>query len=401
MRLISYSSSRGQRAGVLRGDRVIDIWDALGGGGSTLRELLASGRIEEVEDIEAEGTRFDELELLVPIPDPDKIICIGLNYSEHAAEAGLEPPASPTFFAKFRNAPRADGATVELPRREQEGRLRGRGRVRRRPARQGRQRRPMRSTTSPATRCFNDLSARDLQFATPQWMPGKVFDGSAPCGPALVTPDEAGPADAIGIALDLNGERMQEATTADLIFSVAELVAHLSRLMTLEPGDIVATGTPAGVGGAREPASLARARRRDRRLEPQLGELRPASRNRRATASRSATAKAVPGAGALTGRDRTRSGGSRRDYLLVGGEEVDQHERHQPDDVEVEPVGRADLGCDQHRGAERGDLNGRPAARKEDDADRERDDGEAHQGLGNSSEGSRPQTLNGEPRDAW
>ena len=84
-------------------------------------------------------------------------------------------------------------------------------------------------------------------------MPGKVFDGAAPCGPAIVTPDEAGPDDAIGIALDLNGERMQEATTADLIFSIPQLVAHLSSLMTLEPGDIVATGTPAGVGGAREP----------------------------------------------------------------------------------------------------------------------------------------------------
>jgi acylpyruvate hydrolase len=100
---------------------------------------------------------------------------------------------------------------------------------------------------------LNDLSARDLQFATPQWMPGKVFDGSAPCGPALVTPDEAGPHDGIEIALTLNGETMQSASTEDLIFSVPALVTHLSRLMTLEPGDIVSTGTPSGVGSAREP----------------------------------------------------------------------------------------------------------------------------------------------------
>ena len=100
---------------------------------------------------------------------------------------------------------------------------------------------------------LNDLSARDLQFATPQWMPGKVFDGSAPCGPALVTPDEAGPADAIELSLTLNGETMQSASTADLIFPIPALLAHLSRLMTLEPGDIVATGTPEGVGGARQP----------------------------------------------------------------------------------------------------------------------------------------------------
>jgi 2-keto-4-pentenoate hydratase/2-oxohepta-3-ene-1,7-dioic acid hydratase in catechol pathway len=84
-------------------------------------------------------------------------------------------------------------------------------------------------------------------------MPGKVFDGSAPCGPALVTPDEAGPPDDISFSLDLNGERMQQASTSDLIFSVGELVSRLSRLMTLEPGDIVSTGTPSGVGSVRKP----------------------------------------------------------------------------------------------------------------------------------------------------
>src|SRR4030095_4398770 len=91
---------------------------------------------------------------------------------------------------------------------------------------------------------LNDLSARDLQMRTPQWMPGKVFDGSAPCGPALVTPDEAGSPDQIEFRLDLNGERMQEASTSDLIFSVPALISRLSELMTLEPGDIVSTGTP-------------------------------------------------------------------------------------------------------------------------------------------------------------
>ncbi len=100
---------------------------------------------------------------------------------------------------------------------------------------------------------LNDLSARDLQFLTPQWMPGKVFDGSAPCGPALVTPDEAGAHDSIGISLTLNGEEMQNSHSGDLIFSVPELVSHLSRWMTLEPGDIVSTGTPSGVGSARKP----------------------------------------------------------------------------------------------------------------------------------------------------
>ena len=100
---------------------------------------------------------------------------------------------------------------------------------------------------------LNDLSARDYQFKTPQWMPGKSFDGAAPCGPALVTPDEAGPPDSIGIALDLNGERMQESTTANLIHPIPAVVSYLSMLMTLEPGDLISTGTPAGVGSVRKP----------------------------------------------------------------------------------------------------------------------------------------------------
>jgi 2-keto-4-pentenoate hydratase/2-oxohepta-3-ene-1,7-dioic acid hydratase in catechol pathway len=100
---------------------------------------------------------------------------------------------------------------------------------------------------------LNDLSARDLQFLTPQWMPGKVFDGAAPCGPWLVTPDEAGADDAIDVSLTLNGEEMQSSSTADLIFGVPELVSRLSHWMTLEPGDIVSTGTPSGVGSGRKP----------------------------------------------------------------------------------------------------------------------------------------------------
>ena len=105
-------------------------------------------------------------------------------------------------------------------------------------------------------------------------MPGKVFDGAAPCGPAIVTPDEAGAQDAIELALDLNGERMQEDSTAGLIFSIPQLVAKLSSLMTLEPGDIVATGTPAGVGGARDPSVWLQPGDEIVVSSPQLGELR-------------------------------------------------------------------------------------------------------------------------------
>jgi 2-keto-4-pentenoate hydratase/2-oxohepta-3-ene-1,7-dioic acid hydratase in catechol pathway len=164
----------------------------------------------------------------------------------------MEPPSSPTFFAKFRNALRPDGATVTLP--EPSEKVDYEAEI---AFVVGRQAKDVAEASAldhiAGYTLLNDLSARDLQFATPQWMPGKVFDGSAPCGPALVTPDEAGAHDELGIALDLNGERMQESTTADLIFSIPAILSHLSGLMTLEPGDLVATGTPAGVGGARQP----------------------------------------------------------------------------------------------------------------------------------------------------
>jgi 2-keto-4-pentenoate hydratase/2-oxohepta-3-ene-1,7-dioic acid hydratase in catechol pathway len=252
VRVVTYQSERGPRAGLLRGDEVLDAWDAIGGEGTGVRELLAAGRLGELAEADGPAAPLSDVRLLPPVPDPEKIICIGLNYADHAAEGRLDPPASPTFFAKFHNALRADGDTVALPAASEKVDYEAEvAFVVGRSARDVSEDEAIEHLAGYTL--FNDLSARDLQFATPQWMPGKVFDGSAPCGPTIVTPDEAGPPDAIGIALDLNGERMQEDTTAGLIFSIARIVAHLSSLMTLEPGDLVATGTPAGVGGARNP----------------------------------------------------------------------------------------------------------------------------------------------------
>ncbi len=287
MRLLSYRGERGVRAGALVDGGVVDVWDALGHswapGEDTRPQPLPMGlrAVLEQEDFAAvaaavaaaeAGPALTEVELLAPVTDPEKIICIGLNYAEHAAEAGLEPPASPTFFAKFANALAAPGATVRLPvastKVDYEAEVAfvvGK-----------------RAANVPVDAALehvagytllNDLSARDLQFATPQWIPGKVFDGSAPCGPFLVTPDEVGPPDAIGVALDLNGERLQESDTGDLIFGAAELVAHLSTLMTLEPGDIVSTGTPAGVGSTRQPRIWLQDGDEVIVSSPQLGEL--------------------------------------------------------------------------------------------------------------------------------
>jgi 2-keto-4-pentenoate hydratase/2-oxohepta-3-ene-1,7-dioic acid hydratase in catechol pathway len=271
MRIVTYRSKRGARAGIQAEFGIVDAWDFLGepdgvpppgigapgpaAVGPSVRALLAAGRLEELRRAYESTETSDaavEPELLVPIPDPAKIVCIGLNYRSHAEEAGMEPPDTPTFFAKFANALVPDGSEVPLPAASEKVDFEAEVAFVVGARASGVSEDDAMAHVAGYT-LLNDLSARDLQFATPQWIPGKVFDGSAPCGPALVTPDEAGADDTIEIALELNGERMQEASTSDLVFSVPALVAHLSTLMTLEPGDIVSTGTPAGVGSTRKP----------------------------------------------------------------------------------------------------------------------------------------------------
>ena len=255
MRLVTYAAAAGPRAGCLLDGGVADGWSLLGESErSSLRELLAEQRLGDLAAALPGGgaNLLADAELLPPLPDPEKIVCIGLNYRAHAAEAGIAPPESPAMFAKYRNALAAPGATVRLPAAS--GKVDYEAEVAFVVGSRAKEVEPGEAASHIAGyTLFNDLSARDLQFATPQWMPGKVFDGSAPCGPALVTPDEAGPHDAIEFELQLNGQTMQSARTDDLIFPVPELLSRLSKLMTLEPGDLVATGTPSGVGGAREP----------------------------------------------------------------------------------------------------------------------------------------------------
>ena len=191
MRLITYRSGRGERAGVLSGGVVVDAGDALGdGGASSVRGLLEAGSLADLAAaVRRSRSPSTDVALLPPIPDPEKIVCIGLNYREHAAEGRQEPPPVPTFFAKFRNSLTADGATVALPAASRKvdyeaevafvvGRAAkdvGAGEA---------------LDHIAGYTLLNDLSARDLQFQTPQWIPGKVFDGAAPCGPAIVTADE-------------------------------------------------------------------------------------------------------------------------------------------------------------------------------------------------------------------
>jgi acylpyruvate hydrolase len=252
MRLVTYETDGGLRAGVVHGDEVFAVESAPECPPAVSGLLQSDGGLDRAATTASEGVRLDDVRLMPPVTHPGKIIGIGLNYRSHAAEQGAEPPSTPTFFAKFQNALAPPGAEVPLP-----------------PASEkvdyeaevafvvGRRSSDVAEADAlehvAGYMLLNDLSARDLQFATPQWIPGKVFDGSAPCGPWLVTPDDAGAHDAIEIELTLNGEVMQSASTADLVHSVPVLLSHLSRLMTLEPGDVVTTGTPAGVGSLREP----------------------------------------------------------------------------------------------------------------------------------------------------
>jgi 2-keto-4-pentenoate hydratase/2-oxohepta-3-ene-1,7-dioic acid hydratase in catechol pathway len=241
MKLVTYETGGETRTGVLTDAGVVES------GFATMSQLLRAG-----PPAQREGEPVPSGRLLAPVTDPQKIICIGLNYLSHAREQGAEPPETPTLFAKYRNALAAPGSTVVLPayssKVDYEAEV---------AFVIGKRAKDVAETDAldhvAGYMLLNDLSARDMQFATPQWMPGKIFDGAAPCGPWLVTPDEAGAHDAIEIRLTLNGEEMQKGSTSDLVHSIPALVAYLSKLMTLEPGDIVSTGTPAGVGSLREP----------------------------------------------------------------------------------------------------------------------------------------------------
>jgi 2-keto-4-pentenoate hydratase/2-oxohepta-3-ene-1,7-dioic acid hydratase in catechol pathway len=190
--------------------------------------------------------------LLAPIPRPGKIICIGLNYREHAAESNQPLPEYPTVFAKYNNTVVGPGAAIVLPTVTEKVDYEAEfavviGRTARNVAAADAM-----SYVAGYT-IFNDVSARDYQMRTSQWTVGKTFDTFGPMGPALVTADEISDPHALDISLSINGEVLQSSNTNELIFTINQLIEDLTSYMTLEPGDLISTGTPSGVGQARKP----------------------------------------------------------------------------------------------------------------------------------------------------
>jgi 2-keto-4-pentenoate hydratase/2-oxohepta-3-ene-1,7-dioic acid hydratase in catechol pathway len=257
MRLLTFEADGKVRPGVLLEtngifdlstagfNSMLDVIEANYDNPQKLRSLLPEASADTAYSL---GT----VKVLAPIPKPRKLICVGLNYRDHAIETGSEIPSVPTIFNKFATAVIAPGENIILPKvstkpdyEAEFAFVIGRG---------GRHI----SAASWQEHVFgytivNDVSARDYQRATTQWLMGKTFDTFAPMGPWIVTADSIPDPHNLDIQLEINGETLQNSNTRELIFKIPDLIAFLSSVFTLEPGDIVSTGTPAGVGVARNP----------------------------------------------------------------------------------------------------------------------------------------------------
>ncbi len=269
--LVSYMTSRpgtsDWRPAVLVNELVVDaellgarLWPGRESAAfGSVRALLAlePGELERL--VEAAANARDEVVGGVgevafgpPVPDPDKILCLGLNYRQKAADVRMAVPEAPVLFAKFRNCLVGSGAPIVLPAAstmvDYEGEL---AVVIGRRAKHVAERDALAYVAGYMP--FNDISARDLQFQTPQWTAGKAPDTFAPCGPALTLASDVENVHALTLATRLNGVAVQQASTSQMILSVAATIAFISRTITLEPGDIIATGTPSGVGLSAKP----------------------------------------------------------------------------------------------------------------------------------------------------
>jgi 2-keto-4-pentenoate hydratase/2-oxohepta-3-ene-1,7-dioic acid hydratase in catechol pathway len=272
MRLVTYDSMGSWRSGIIVQEWVVDSLFAAkaakltGNAGEhwfSNRHIiqLTSSKLSKLEESAISLANSnpshpkvhltENIRLGPPIPDPDKIICLGLNYRSHAEEAGLKLPEVPLLFAKYRNALIGPTSPIHLPKLSQQIDYEGELAVV--IGRTGKDIPVAEALNYVAGyMAFNDISARDLQMRTGQWLSGKTLDTFAPCGPALVINEIQDP-QALRIITRVNGQILQDGQTKDMIFSVAESIAYISQLVTLQPGDIIATGTPEGVGFKRNP----------------------------------------------------------------------------------------------------------------------------------------------------
>ncbi len=259
MRFTTFLQQGQPRLGVVEGDSAVDLNSARPEVPSDLRAALEAGvdlAAEARAALASKAARLPmkDLRFAPLVPEPGKTICLGLNYFDHAKEGGRDKPDYPWFFYRGKSSLMGHGAPGLAPKvsikfdYEAELAVVIGSRV------------PRHVSQAEALKhvfgysCFNDMSVRDFQKRTPQWTIGKNFDGTGGFGPVLVTADELAPgATGLRIQSRLNGQVMQDANTSDMIFSVAETIALLSECMTLEPGDAIIMGTPAGVGQARTP----------------------------------------------------------------------------------------------------------------------------------------------------
>ncbi len=258
MRLVSYQSPAGPRAAAVRDDGLIDLNRADPALPESVIALLSLGAdgLRRAAAAVSKGVAIprNEVKLLAPVPNPQKVICVGLNYADHARETGKELPSEPVIFNKFVTAVSSPGDPIVLPKVTRKVDYEAElvvviGRGGRHIARDS----ALEHVAGYC--CGNDVSARDWQTGKPagQWLLGKSFDTFAPMGPELVTADEIGDPGNLRVQLRLNGRTMQDSSTKQFIFSVPELITYVSGVCTLHTGDVLFTGTPPGVGVARKP----------------------------------------------------------------------------------------------------------------------------------------------------
>ena len=255
MKFVSFLLGSGSSYGLVQGERVLDLTPLLGGHAPDLKTLIAKGLLERAAAMGRSHPAtlpLADLHLLPVIPNPGKIVCIGLNYREHVAETERSVTESPTLFLRVAESQVGHGSDLVLP--PESARLDYEGEIAIVIGRGGRRISENEAWNHIAGyACYNDGSVRDWQSATPQWTAGKNFWRTGAFGPWLVTSDEITPGRRMTLVTRLNGVEMQRATTDMMIHSIPRQIAYVSTFTPLEPGDVIVTGTPGGIGARRSP----------------------------------------------------------------------------------------------------------------------------------------------------